>query len=118
MQWARGTSRKAFDDGRFVVNIPRLGGESEGLRERAMKCLQCDTKIGWLKRPVDGSYCSVECRDRSIDEAAKRRRETALALEAELAEREAEIRAKERERLEIEAAMLREIGRASCRERV
>lgn len=68
-----------------------------------MKCLQCNNKIGWLKRPVDESYCSVECRDRSLAEAAQRKRE----IEAELIQREAEVRAKERERLEIEAAMLR-----------
>src|SRR5947207_4113238 len=72
-----------------------------------MKCLQCDKKIGWLKRPIEGTFCSESCRDQSQAEAALRRRENALQLEAELAEREAEIRAEERERLEIEAAMLR-----------
>ena len=72
-----------------------------------MKCLQCENKIGWLKRPVEGSFCSDQCREKSLEEAAVRRRESALALEAELMLREAEMRAKERERLEIEAAMLR-----------
>src|ERR1700755_2365023 len=24
--------------------------------ESAMKCVQCDKKIGWLKRPVEGSF--------------------------------------------------------------
>jgi hypothetical protein len=72
-----------------------------------MNCLQCDKKIGWLKRPVEGSYCSVDCRDRALEAASARKRERALELEAELIEREAEVRAKERERLEIEAAMLR-----------
>ena len=68
-----------------------------------MKCLQCNKGIGWLKRPVDGSYCSADCRDRSLEEAAHRKRE----IEAELIQREAEVRAKDRERLESEAAMLR-----------
>ncbi|HEX4337440.1 MAG TPA: hypothetical protein VH062_16110 [Polyangiaceae bacterium] len=72
-----------------------------------MKCLQCDKKVGWLKRPVDASYCSVECRDRALEASAEQRRTRALALEAELEQREADMRAKERERLEIEAAMLR-----------
>jgi hypothetical protein len=72
-----------------------------------MKCLQCDKKIGWLKRPVEDNYCSVDCRDRAAEAAALRKRERTLELETELIAREAEVRGRERERLEIEAAMLR-----------
>lgn len=66
-----------------------------------MQCLQCDKKIGWLKRPIDGSYCSEECRDLAAEEL--RRREQAM-----YARIEAEAFVRERERLEVEAAMLRQ----------
>lgn len=63
-------------------------------------CLHCNKRLGWLKRPVDGVYCGPECRDRAIEEMLERQR-----LSAE--EVDAEERMRERERLEIEAAMLR-----------
>jgi predicted Zn-ribbon and HTH transcriptional regulator len=66
-----------------------------------MQCLQCDKKIGWLKKPVDGSYCSEECRAAAMEEMRWREQETLARLEAEELSRE-------RERLEIEAAMLRQ----------
>ncbi len=72
-----------------------------------MRCVHCEKKIGWLKKPVEGSYCSELCRDGAREQADRRQHATAVLLEAELAAREAEQRALERERLEIEAAMLR-----------
>lgn len=65
-----------------------------------MHCLQCEKKIGWLKKPVDGSYCSEECRAVAMEEMRARELE-------ELARLEADAFSRERERLEIEAAMLR-----------
>jgi hypothetical protein len=72
-----------------------------------MKCLHCGKKVGWLKKPVDGLYCGVRCRDGAQEEALRRRHAEDLAREASLAAFEAEHRAIERERLEIEAATLR-----------
>ncbi|HEX7670291.1 MAG TPA: hypothetical protein VF395_11935 [Polyangiaceae bacterium] len=70
-------------------------------------CIQCDKKIGFLKKPVDGGYCSTACRDAALEESLLRERERALFQEEELIRLEAEERAVERERLEIEAARLR-----------
>jgi hypothetical protein len=72
-----------------------------------MNCVHCDKKIGWFKRPVDDTFCSEQCRDQAAEALARRKHEQVLAIEDELARREAETRAEERERLEIEAAMLR-----------
>jgi len=65
-----------------------------------MHCLQCDKKIGWLKKPVDGSYCSDECRDVAMEELRVREEEAFSRLRTDAF-------ARERERLEVEAAMLR-----------
>jgi hypothetical protein len=65
-----------------------------------MQCLQCEKKIGWLKKPVDGSYCSDECRMTAFAEMRLREQEMLARMEADAFSRE-------RERLEIEAAMLR-----------
>jgi hypothetical protein len=70
-------------------------------------CIHCDKKIGLLKRAVDGAYCSAACRDGALAEAQLRDREDARQREAQLIRRESEERAIERERLEIEAALLR-----------
>ena len=71
------------------------------------RCVQCESKIQFLKRPVDGLYCSAECRDRALEESLARAAERAMLEEAALIRLEAEERARERERLEIEAARLR-----------
>src|SRR5689334_21185767 len=65
-----------------------------------MQCLQCEKKISWLKKPVDGSYCSEECRTVAFEETRMREQEALARLESDAL-------ARERERLEIEAAMLR-----------
>ncbi len=72
-----------------------------------MKCLHCEKKIGWLKNPVDGLYCTPLCRDEARQELTLRQREATMRLDAEFEDRDAALRAKERERLEIEAALLR-----------
>lgn len=70
-------------------------------------CIQCDKKIGFLRKPVDGAYCSIACSDAALEESLLREREHAIFQEAELTRQESEERALERERLEIEAARLR-----------
>ena len=65
-----------------------------------MHCLQCDKKIGWLKKPIDGSYCSDACRDAALEELRQ-------LEQSRLARIEADAFVRERERLEVEAAMLR-----------
>jgi hypothetical protein len=72
-----------------------------------MNCLHCDKKIRWLKRPVEGLYCSEPCRDEAHEESLRALREEAARQEAEFDAIEADFRASERERLEIEAALLR-----------
>jgi hypothetical protein len=70
-------------------------------------CLHCDRKFGFLKKPVDGVYCTTTCRDEALEASLLREREVALLREEEAIRAEAEQRATERERLEIEAARLR-----------
>jgi hypothetical protein len=74
-----------------------------------MNCLHCGKKISWLKKPVDGVYCTNECRDESFEDMIRKRLEV-QRVEATLEAAEAEERARERERLETEAAMLRGIS--------
>ena len=64
-----------------------------------MDCLQCDKKIGWLKKPVDGSYCSEECRAVAFEEMRMREQEALARLELDVFVRECE-------RFEIEVVML------------
>lgn len=71
------------------------------------RCVHCDRKIGFLKRPVDGLFCSVECSESALAEAREREYQRALWEEAEFERAQAERRAAERERLEQEAARLR-----------
>ena len=60
-------------------------------------CLECEVKIGWLKKPVEGVYCSEACREASLRAASERERRGTAA-------RIAEALAEERTRLEREAA--------------
>lgn len=85
-----------------------MGPAGAGANARAVtNCLHCEKKISWLKRPVEGLYCSEACRDEAYEHSLRALREEAERQEAELEALEAEFRASERERLEIEAAMLR-----------
>jgi len=72
-----------------------------------MRCVQCNRRVGWLRRPVDGLYCGAECRAAAILESHRRQQAEEERLEAESLAREAHQRLRERERLEIEAARLR-----------
>jgi hypothetical protein len=72
-----------------------------------MNCVQCDKRIGFLKKPVDGSYCSTECRDLALEKLLAKERDDALTRSAVADAHERELRMRERERLEYEAAMLR-----------
>jgi hypothetical protein len=71
------------------------------------RCLHCDRKIGFLRKPVDGVFCSIDCHDRAIYEAREREYQRAIEEEAALERDDALYRAEERERLENEAARLR-----------
>ena len=70
-------------------------------------CLHCEKRIGFLKKPVDGEYCSAKCRDGAKELSLAREQAAAIARDAEHEQREREFHANERERLEIEAVMLR-----------
>lgn len=70
-------------------------------------CTHCNKKIGFLRRPVDGAYCSTTCRDGALELLLLQERENALAREEEMSRLEASERAAQREQLEIEAARLR-----------
>lgn len=67
----------------------------------AKKCLQCDTKIGFFKKAIEGGYCSETCADKARVEMEEQQKK-ADALRDE-AKREAAERA-ERERVEQEKA--------------
>jgi hypothetical protein len=57
----------------------------------AKVCVQCDKKIGFFKTPIDGIYCSYDCRDaarRDIKENQKRAAERQVAAERAAAEAE------------------------------
>jgi hypothetical protein len=72
-----------------------------------MKCLECERKIGWTKKPVEGLYCSESCRDEANAATERQRVADAARFAAASVVRESELHAGERERLEIEAALLR-----------
>lgn len=60
----------------------------------AKVCVQCDKKIGLFKSPIDGIYCSYECRDaarKEIEDNEKRVADAAAAKQR--AAKEAEERA-------------------------
>jgi len=59
-------------------------------------CVQCDKKIGLFKSPVDGIYCSTECRDAAKrDIADNDRRAAERQVEQARAEQEAAVHAAE-----------------------
>jgi len=70
----------------------------------AKVCVQCDKKIGLFKSPVEGIYCSVECRDAAKRDIEENQRLAAERIQAEeAAAREAEAQAAaEAERISIE----------------
>ena len=70
-------------------------------------CIECNKKIGWLKRAVEGAYCSEECRDRSLSEFLRREQELADERFAMQLAVESEERTRVRQRLELEAATIR-----------
>jgi hypothetical protein len=70
-------------------------------------CLHCDKKIGFLKKPVDGVYCTTTCRDDALAQLLLREREMAFLREEQMMREEAVEHAGVRECLEIEAARLR-----------
>jgi hypothetical protein len=51
----------------------------------AKLCVQCDKKIGMFKTPIDGIYCSYECRDAGRRDIADNERR-AVELKAHEAE--------------------------------
>ncbi len=60
----------------------------------AKVCVQCDRKIGLFKSPIDGIYCSYECRDAARQDIENNQKRAAeAAAEAERAAHEAETRA-------------------------
>jgi ubiquitin C-terminal hydrolase len=71
------------------------------------QCLHCEKRIGFLKKPVDGAYCSDQCRDQAVEKLFAKERDDARAREAIAEVQDREVRMRERERLEYEAAMLR-----------
>lgn len=70
------------------------------------RCLECGSRIGWLKRPVASVYCSGRCRDAARAKIAALEAELLARLEAEHESLAAIDRLKERDRLESEAAFL------------
>ncbi len=57
-------------------------------------CIQCNSKIGFFKTPIEGVYCTYDCRNdarREIESAQKANQELAVAARAR-AERDAEDR--------------------------
>jgi hypothetical protein len=70
-------------------------------------CLHCDKRIGFLKKPVDGAYCSTQCRDAALEQMFARERDDARTRELAFEAQQAEMRERERERLETEAAAIR-----------
>ena len=61
-------------------------------------CIQCSQKIGFFKSPIEGVYCSYDCRNDARAEIERAQSEN-LALEA-AARRQAEQEAEERRRSE------------------
>jgi hypothetical protein len=89
------------------------------------RCVRCDRKIGWLRRAVDGCYCSTACRRAShLDELERLRAEAAQrGAEEDGFSRglavDPEERSRIRVKLELEAAVLRakaEIARREAEE--
>ena len=56
----------------------------------ATHCVQCDKKIGLFKKPVEGIYCTYDCRNAARAEEERRRTEAAGRARAEADRREEE----------------------------
>lgn len=68
------------------------------------RCLECNSKIGWLRKRVEDVYCSEACRDDARDRARRQELQLIARIEAERDMLAASERLRERERLEHEAA--------------
>ena len=71
-----------------------------------VRCLECSAKIGWLRRPVSGLYCSARCRDSARAKVERLENELLSRLAAEHESLAAVERLKELNRLESDAASL------------
>lgn len=68
------------------------------------RCLECNSKIGWLKKRVEEVYCSERCCDEARDRSRKRELQLIAQIEADREALAVAERLRERERLEHEAA--------------
>ncbi len=60
----------------------------------AKLCVQCESKIGLFKKPIDGIYCSYACRDAARKDIAENQQRAAeRAAEAERAAQAAQVQA-------------------------
>lgn len=70
------------------------------------RCLECNSRIGWLKKRVESVYCSESCRDVARDRAFRRELQLMAQIESERDVMAASERARERDRLEQDARMV------------
>jgi predicted RNA-binding Zn-ribbon protein involved in translation (DUF1610 family) len=50
----------------------------------ATQCVQCNKKVGLFKKPIEGIYCSYDCRNAAREEVDRRRAEAAERARAEI----------------------------------